>query len=86
MTGREYHEWLGRERWLRGRRRAILLLFIASLLGIPAPAAGAIAGGLAHQARHELAGSDGTYVAIGYGAAALGAVNLLLMLLLVLGV
>jgi hypothetical protein len=85
MTGPEYRAWLERERWVRGRKLTILLLFIASLLGIPAPATGAVAGGLAHQAREELAGSDGTYVAIGYGAAALGAVNLLLMLLLAAG-
>jgi hypothetical protein len=85
MTRDEYRAWVKRRRFVTGRRRAILLLFIASLLGIPAPATGAIAGGLAWSARHELAGSDGTYLAIGYGAAALGAVHTLLILLLFAG-
>jgi len=86
MTRSEYSAWRQRERWARGRRLTILWLFIVSLFGLPAPLSGTIAGVLAHQAKDVLSGTDGTYVAIGYGAAALGAVHTLLIFLLIAGV
>jgi hypothetical protein len=85
MTGAEYRAFREKERWVRGRRRTILWLFLVSLLGLPAPVTGPIAGVVAHRSREELAGADGTFVAIGYGAAALGAVHGLLILLLAAG-
>jgi len=86
MTSSEYRSYRTRQRRVKGLRRTILWLFVVSLLGIPAPVTGAIAGVLAHRSKDELSGTDGTYVAIGYGAAALGAVHTLLILLLMAGV
>ncbi|MHC4818036.1 MAG: hypothetical protein ACYTF8_08270, partial [Planctomycetota bacterium] len=46
--------------------------FVLSLFGLPAPFVGPVAGIFAHSRRHLLAGAGGTYLAMGYGTAALG--------------
>jgi hypothetical protein len=85
MTPEEYRELVGHERALKVSRRSLVLLFIVSLAGIPAPLFGLVAGGYAYAKRHELAGIDGTYLAMGYGAAALGCVYIVIVLLLLVG-
>lgn len=85
MTKEEWRAHRRREDDLSGTRKKLVLLFIFSLFGIPAPVLGAIAGTIAYRRRADLAGADGTYLAIGFGAAALGATYLLIVLLLTMG-
>lgn len=85
MTPEEYRELVSHERALKVGRRSLVLLFLVSLAGIPAPLFGLVAGGYAYAKRHELAGVDGTYLAMGYGAAALGCVYIVIVLLLLVG-
>ena len=85
MTPEDYRAFTRGLASAAGRRRTILGLFLGSLLGFTAPLTGTIAGVIAYQHRDELAGSDGTYLALGYGAAALAALYTLLALLLLAG-
>jgi hypothetical protein len=85
MSRQEHRAWMAMRRRVRTARLSVLGLFLASLLGFPAPVTGPLAGFVAHRAREDLAGSDGTYLAIGYAAAALGAVYALVLLLAIVG-
>ena len=81
-------EWRGiqaKARATAGAKKSLVLLFVLSLFGLPAPVLGPIAGGVAWRKRRLLAGADGTYLAMGYGAAALGVTYLTILLLLGLG-
>jgi hypothetical protein len=60
-------------------------LFVGSLVGVVAPICGPISGVYTFIHRKRLAGENGTYVALGYGSAALGAVYTLLIALLAAG-
>ena len=51
----------------------------------PAPVVGPIAGVYAYRKRTLLAGTGGTYLAMGYGSAALGGCYLLLIAIIALG-
>jgi hypothetical protein len=81
----EYRQWASEQELYRSIRRLILVLFLVSLSGLLAPLTGTCAGFVAHRRRAMLAGTDGTYLAIGYGAAALGLFYALVILLLVAG-
>jgi len=85
MSLRAYRGWQEKERKRSGGRMALFWLFLVSLLGLPSPVTGAIAGVVAWRNRRRLAGSGGIYLAMGYGAAALGAVYTLFLLLLLIG-
>lgn len=61
------------------------MLFVLSLVGVTAPLAGPLAGLYAWFKRAVLAGTGGTYLAMGYGSAALGAIYTLLIVLIALG-
>lgn len=74
MTAAEYLAWLSREQALKSARSTLVVLFILTLLGLPAPLTGAIAGVYAYVKRDDLAGANGTYLAMGYGSAGLAAV------------
>jgi hypothetical protein len=81
-------EWREHERRrLEGRRRrtSILVLFLLSLSGILAPLTGAFAGWIAWNHRAELEGAGGTYAAMGFGAATLGATYAVVLFLLAIG-
>lgn len=81
----EYRAIVERERAVAGSRTALIWMFILSLLGLPAPVVGPIAGAYAYRKRTLLAGTGGTYLAMGYGSAALGGCYLLLIAIIALG-
>ena len=85
MTTADYDQWVFKQEAIQGSRRTLTGLFVFSLLGIPAPVLGPIAGWYAYRKRHELEGTGGTYLAMGYGTAALGATYALIAVLLMLG-
>lgn len=85
MTPAEYMTHLTREQGIRTAKRVLVGLFILSLAGFPAPLAGPIAAWYAWAKRADLGGANGTYLAVGYGAGALGALNTLLIVLLAAG-
>lgn len=85
MTPAEYAAWKKKGDTARTARRTLLVLFVASLAGVTAPVTGAIAGFVAWRERKRMQGADGTYLAMGYGAAALGATYTIMILLLLAG-
>jgi hypothetical protein len=85
MTRDEYYRWFEDEASLRSARRGLLSLFIVSLFGLAAPITGAIAAVMVYRFRNRLAGAQGTYLAMGYGSIALGAIYTLTIVLLVFG-
>lgn len=85
MTPAEYASWLDQEAAIARARQLLIVLFILSLIGLTAPLAGAIAGIYAWSKRKRLAGAGGTYLAMGYGSAAIGSVYTLLIVISVLG-
>jgi hypothetical protein len=85
MTGPEYRAWQGREASLASSRSKLVWLFIGSLLGVTAPVLGPIAGIYAFTKRRDLAGAGGTYVAMGYGSAAIGVIYTLIIIVLAAG-
>jgi hypothetical protein len=85
MTRDEYRDWQRGRQQLRGMQRSILVLFILSLMGLTAPLLGPVAGAIAYRHRAELAGADGTYLAMAIGSAALGGIYTIVILLLLAG-
>jgi hypothetical protein len=85
MTPAEYQAWLDGERELASTKRIVLGLFLASLLGVPAPVTGPIGFWYVRTRKGSLRGADATYVAMAYGGVALGAVQAITLLLLALG-
>ncbi len=85
MTPGEYREAIRKRTELKASRRALVLLFIFTLTGVLAPVLGPVAGIVAHRKRRQLAGADGTYLAMGYGAAAVGVIYILIVCLLLVG-
>ena len=83
--GGQGHAWTDRQRDAGRARTTLLLLFLYSLTGIHAPVLGSVAGVYAWKRRALLAGADGTYLAMGFGAAALAATYVVVILLLGLG-
>jgi hypothetical protein len=85
MTTEEYADWQAKQAGI-GRSRALLIvLFVLSLIGFTAPIAGPVAGIYAWLRRSRLAGTGGTYLAMGYGSAAIGAIYAILIVLVALG-
>lgn len=85
MSVETYESWLYEKQELKRIHQRLVILFLVTLLGLTAPISGFLAGSYAHRNRHRLAGSEGTYLALGYGTAALGAAWLMVELLLALG-
>lgn len=85
MKPDEWRAWAAGRQALSATRKTLVLLFIFSMFGLPAPVLGPIAGAMAYKQRDALAGADGTYLAMGFGAAALGAIYTLILLFLMLG-
>jgi Prokaryotic RING finger family 1 len=85
MTVSDYATWFSEQESLAGARRLLILLFILSLTIIMSPVTGLVAGLFAFFKRKSLAGTNGTYLAMGYGSAALGGFFTILILLTSLG-
>jgi hypothetical protein len=85
MTTADYGAWKDKEKRLKSARSALIWMFIGSLLAVTAPLVGPIAGVYAHRKRKELAGAGGTYLAMGYGSAALGVIYAILIAAVALG-
>lgn len=85
MTVEEYQGWLAERRTLRQVKGWLVALFLVSLTGLAAPLGGLAAGVYAFRHRRRLAGADGTFLALGYGTAALGGTYAVVGLLLLLG-
>jgi hypothetical protein len=79
MTAEDYQQWKADQAALAGHRKLLILMFVLSLVAVTAPIAGPIAGAFAYTKRKRLAGANGTYLAMGYGSAALGVLYALLI-------
>ena len=85
MTVQDYLVWKEEQAALVGFRRLLILMFVLSMTIVAAPITGPIAGLFAFVRRRRLAGEHGTYLAMGYGSAALGAAFSILLLVVALG-
>jgi len=85
MDKEDYGEWVHEQALLKGRRVQLIALFVFTIFGLFAPITGALAGIQAYRSRTLLVGEVGTYLALGYGAAVIGAVYTLVFLLLLIG-
>ncbi|HET9626216.1 MAG TPA: hypothetical protein VFP84_32865 [Kofleriaceae bacterium] len=85
MTVPEYQAWLADQAAVASARRWLITLFVLSLVGVLAPITGPIAGIYAAVKRKKLAGTGGTYLAMGYGSAAIGALFAILIVVVALG-
>jgi hypothetical protein len=84
MTREDYQAWVGHQNAIASARRLLVVLFIVSLAVVTAPIAGTLAGIYAYARRNLLAGTGGTYLAMGYGSAALGALFTVVVVMTVL--
>ena len=85
MSPLEYDEWQTSVAEIKSSKSLIGFLFICTLVGFLAPVTGPAAGLYAHSKREKLAGENGTFLALGYGSAALGGVYALILVLLSAG-
>jgi len=85
MTRAEYSAWIEKERAVKASRTALIWMFIFSLIGFTAPIVGPIAGVYAYKKRKQMQATGGTYLAMGYGSAAIGGCYLVLILAIALG-
>jgi hypothetical protein len=85
MTREEYRAWREGQAAQSRARTVLLAGFVLTAAGVTAPLAGPLSGLYAWRKRHLLAGSGGTYLAIGYGSAAIGAAYALLIAALAAG-
>jgi hypothetical protein len=85
MTKADYESWMTEQRQQKSMRTQLVVLFVITIFGLLAPLTGAIAGVQAYRSRTLLVGEVGTYLALGYGAAVIGAVYTIVFLLLSFG-
>jgi len=85
MTNAEYRGWRDKQDSISSARSWLIWMFIFSLVGITAPVVGPIAGVYAFFKRKLLAGTGGTYLAMGYGSAAMGVVYIAIIVVLKMG-
>jgi hypothetical protein len=85
MAKEDYDEWVHEQALQKNRRIQLVVLFVFTILGLFAPITGALAGIQAYRSRTMLVGEVGTYLALGYGAAVIGAVYTIVFLLLMFG-
>jgi hypothetical protein len=85
MTKEDYQSWATEQKEQKSMRTQLVVLFVITIFGLLAPLTGAIAGIQAHRSRPLLVGEIGTYLALGYGAAVIGAVYTIVFLLLLFG-
>ena len=85
MTANEYYAWFAEQNMIASARRYQIFLFVLTLLGVTAPITGTIAWIDAWRKRRALAGAGGTYLAMGYGSAALAMSYSILIVVVILG-
>jgi hypothetical protein len=85
MTSLEYDAWVTEQKSAADDRRMLIVLFVLTLFGILSPLTGALAGIKAYRNHEALVGEHGPFLALGYGAAAIGLVYSLVFFLLFLG-
>lgn len=85
MTNAEYRGWMDKQDSIKTARTALIWMFVFSLFGFTAPVVGPLAGVYAVMKRKLLAGTGGTYLAMGYGSAAIGAIYITLIVATKLG-
>jgi Prokaryotic RING finger family 1 len=85
MTVTDYYAWREDQAALAGSRKLLTVLFILSMIAVTSPITGPIAGIYAFVKRKRLAGAAGTFLAMGYGSAALGAMYTVLIVATALG-
>ena len=85
MTRDDYVAAVEKDRAIKSARTALIWMFMFSLIGFTAPVVGPVAGLYAYRKRAQLAGTGGTYLAMGYGSAAIGACYAILIVLIALG-
>ena len=85
MAKEDYEDWVIEQALQKSRRIQLIALFIFTIFGLLAPITGALAGIQAYRSRTLLVGEVGTYLALGYGAAVIGAVYTIVFLLLTFG-
>ncbi len=85
MTKDEYTDWVAEDSLRKQRRVELIVLFVITIFGLPAPLTGAIAGIQAYRSHTLLVGEAGTYLALGYGAQVIGMVYTIVFLLLLIG-
>lgn len=81
MTVEDYRRWAAEQEAVASARKLLTVLFILSLFVVTSPVFGTISGVHAFVRRKLLAGTGGTYLAMGYGSAALGGLSMILILL-----
>jgi hypothetical protein len=85
MTPADYRSWILQQQQIKFARGFLIFLFVLSLVGLTAPVTGPIAGIYAWVKRKKLIGTGGTYLAMGYGSAAIGAIYVILIVVTALG-
>ncbi len=85
MTTQDYLAWKDEQAQLAGYRKLLIWMFVLSMTVFAAPITGLIGGLFAFAKRRQLAGAAGTYLAMGYGSAALGAMFTILIVATALG-
>ncbi len=85
MAKEDYDDWVIDQALQKHRRIQLITLFVFTILGLFAPITGALAGLQAYRSRTLLVGEVGTYLALGYGAAVIGAVYTIVFVLLAFG-
>jgi hypothetical protein len=85
MTSADYMSWKDEQDAVAGYRRLLIWMFVLSMTVFASPVTGTIGGLFAYAKRKQLAGANGTYLAMGYGGAALGALFTTLIVIASLG-
>lgn len=85
ITPPEYADWLAKNARRRETRRLLVVLFVLAILAIPAPIAGGVAAWVARSRRDLMTGPDGTFLALGWGTAVIGATWTLVFAALAMG-
>jgi hypothetical protein len=85
MTPTDYQAYVSKQRAVSTSKAILLILFFVSIIGVTAPITGTIAGIYSYLKREQLSGANGTYLALGWGSAALGATYAVVMVFLGFG-
>jgi hypothetical protein len=85
MSRGEYADFQAVRNRATTARRVLVVLFILTVIGFPAPIAGILSGILAYVWRKLLLGPDGAYLALGFGSGVIGCCYTILLVLVIAG-